>query len=285
MTRALLALLPLALALPAAAQAPPPVGARWRVTGSEKREVNEARTREGDAAPIADARAVQVESVVVVEVAATSSSAVTAWRFTVERWSRRDLKSGKSDASLEGATGTIDALTGALREEPAPATPRSGPPQAWLKRLGVELSAKAPRARALRPAPDARTGERAKAPDDVRLLLEGQGELDHARSTAFLTVVARDAARLEVQLEARFQLATLPGTDARITDGGVYAVTETVGWPAGLGPGVGSLASSQRFQGKASGKEPDGTALALEVSATLERAQSAERISNQKEKS
>ncbi len=280
MTRAIAALPLLLLALPAAAQTPPPLGARWRVTSTEKREANESRTREGDAQPIVDARALQTEAVVLVEVALVGSQAVTGWFFTVERWSRRDLKSGKTDTSLAGAKGMINALNGELREVPAPPTPRSGPPQAWLKRLGVELSAAAPRARALRPAPGAKLGERAKAPDDVRLLLEGgsQVELDADRSTAFLTVVARDEARLEVQLEARFQLATLPGTDARITDGGVYAITETVGWPAGMGPGVGSLDSSQRFQGKASGKQPDGKPVALEVSATLERTQLAERV-------
>lgn len=280
MTRALASLLPLLLALPAAAQGLPPVGARWRVTSTETREANESRTRAGDPQPIADARAVRTESVVLVEVGVVGSQAVTGWMFTVERWSRRDLKSGKTDAGLEGAKGLINALTGEVREVPPAANPRTGPQQAWLKRLGLELSALAPRARALKPAPGAKLGERAKAPDDVRLLLEGGSQvvLDAARSTAFLTVVARDEARTEVQLEARFQLATLPGTDARITDGGVYAVTETVGWPAGLGPGVGSLDSSQTFQGKATGKEPDGAPLALEVSAKLERAQRAERV-------
>lgn len=280
MTRAAACLLPLLLALPAAAQGLPPVGARWRVTSTERREASEARTREGDAQPIADARQVQTEAVVLVEVGVVGSQAVTGWMFTIERWSRRDLKSGKTDASLEGVKGLVNALTGELREVPAPAAPRSGPPQAWLKRLGLELSAAAPRARALRPAPGAKLGERAKAPDEVRLLLEGgrDVELDAERSTAFLTVVARDEARLEVKLEASFQLATLPGSDARITEGGVYGVTETVGWPAGLGPGVGSLDSSQTFQGKATGKQPDGTPLALEVSAKLERTQRAERV-------
>lgn len=76
MSRALASLLPLLLALPAAAQDPPAVGARWRLTSTEKREANESRTREQDPAPIADARAIQTEAEVVVEVAATDRKSV-----------------------------------------------------------------------------------------------------------------------------------------------------------------------------------------------------------------
>lgn len=260
-----------------AASAPAKVGERrrWRFEESLRQRLE--RTFPGEAEPRVLESFERVQAILVDEVLEVRDGKPARVRLTLERWERTagERADGRlqADASLTGRVAVLQAADGTWTLEPALPEP-SGAARRFLDRQagrwrpGGDVAAIDS---AFLPARPVREGERWDAAARVAPLAPGAPftAIDRPRSKVTAKLQALGATSATTTLEGVLQLAEIPGTSDRFDEGGACQVAGRATWAVERRPSEGTGTLTQKVEGAAEGRLPDG--LTYRTAASIER--------------
>jgi hypothetical protein len=252
--------------------APPRVGDRARVTWVETSSVSATRTVRGSSAPDEVARETRLEASWTEEVAAVETRGgelrPAEVKLDLERLTRRDA--GRESPPIAPRTVVLHPLlVGDARVDASggPALPPGA--LAFLERVADRLRA-CPYDAALLPESARKVGQTWRPAKVDDLVFDAAFvDVDDARSESQCTLRGL-AERADVRLVARLRLLTVPGTRARVDEGGDYQLEAVASFVPGERPSRGRIAETATFEARAHDQLPDGTPFELTTRAHLE---------------